>query len=240
MLLKVTHRATVRLCTLPDSHPLRRIVAKAATSPPKTHRSPIDNLLEKHKVNPRILEKIKPALLSPQSRPRFKTRMAATREESIAKEAEDQADFKIYTDGSGNDGNTGAAAAIYRKGHKEPIGCLQRFIGPMTEHNTYKAEAVRLLLGLWLAHKTPGTRNRKVSLYTDNQSIVQAVTRIKSNSGQYLFEEITKIASYVNCDLTIQWISGHSKVEGNERVDEMAKQAAQRTSSRANELPVML
>lgn len=136
-LLKVTHRATVRLCTLPDSHLLHRIVAKAATSLPKKHRSPVNNLLEQHRVNPKRMEKIKPALFSPQSQPRFKTRMATTREESIVKEVEDQADFKIYTDGSGNDENTGAAAVIYKKCQKELIGCLQVFTGPRSEHNTY-------------------------------------------------------------------------------------------------------
>ena len=65
-------------------------------------------------------------------------------------------------------------------------------------------------------------------------------TRTKANSGQYIFEEITKVASAINCDLTIHWISGHSKVEGNEKVDELAKQAAQHTSSRTDELPMRL
>ena len=43
--------------------------------------------------------------------PRVKTEIAASR-----KEAKDQADFKIFTNGSGHGGKIGAAAIMYRKG----------------------------------------------------------------------------------------------------------------------------
>ena len=187
------------------------------------------------------MEKIVPTPNSPQSPQSFATKIVSTREESIEEEAKDQAEYKIYSDGSGNNENTGAAAVMYRKGQVPRTRSLQLHMGPRSKHNTYEAEVVGAILGLWLAHEMPETRNRKVSLYIDNQALVRALSDTKAKSGQHLLEEIKRIANDTRCDLTVRWISGHSKVRGNEEVDEMAKQAsADRTSSRDLDLPPKL
>lgn len=55
LLLKSTHRAAIRLCTLPDTHPLHRYVEQAAANPPKTHMSAIDFLMKSFKLNPQLV-----------------------------------------------------------------------------------------------------------------------------------------------------------------------------------------
>ncbi len=166
---------------------------------------------------------------------------SAYTEESIEEEAKDQADYRIYSDGSGNDENAGVAAVMYKKGQGPKTNSLQLFVGPRSKHNTYEGEAIGAALGLGLAHETPATRNRKVSLYIDNQSIVRALSDTKAKSGQHLLEEVTRIAEDTRCDLMIHWISGHSKVKGNEEADELAKKAStEHISSGATDLPLKL
>ncbi len=119
---------------------------------------------------------------------------SAYMEESIEEEAKDQADYRIYSDESGNDENAGVATVMYKKGQGPKTNSLQLFVGPRSKHNMYEAEAIGVAPGLWLAHETLATRNRKVSLYINNQSIVQALSDTKIKSGQHLLEEVTRIA----------------------------------------------
>jgi ribonuclease HI len=167
----------------------------------------------------------------------FKVTTADTREESMELEKHDKADFRIYTDGSGNEGNTGAAAVMYKKGRTTPIKTLQYHLGSKDDHNSYEAELVGGILGIWLAESSPESRGKTVSLYTDNQSLLQAVVKIGSKSGQHLVKAIKDSANNAKCKLTLKWISGHSKVDGNEKADELAKQAADHKSSRIEHLP---
>jgi hypothetical protein len=78
---------------------------------------------------------------------------------------------------------------------------------------------------------------KKVSLYIDNQSVISALTSPKSTSGQYLLNALRLSANDIGCDLTIRWISSHSKVKGNEDIDNLAKIAAEGRSSTIANLP---
>jgi hypothetical protein len=76
-----------------------------------------------------------------------------------------------------------------------------------------------------------------VSLYIDNQSVISALSTPKSTSGQYLLNFLRLSANDIGCELTIRWISSHSKVKGNEDVDNLAKVAAEGRSSASVSLP---
>jgi len=240
LLLKNTQRAVVRLCTLPNSHPLHDIVHQAATSKPAKHLTPIDNLDGLFHLDPKNTESIIPTAQSPYHIQKFKVTTADTREESIELEKNNKADYRIYTDGSGIEGNTGAVAVMYKKGRKTLIKSLQYYLGPKEDHNSYEAELIGGILGVWLAESSPETRGKTVLLYTDNQSLLQAVTKIGSKSGQHLVKALEDLANNAKCKLTFNWISGHRKVEGNEKVDKLAKQAADHKSSRIKHLPPKL
>ena len=166
--------------------------------------------------------------------------MDNTREDSINSEATDKADFKVFSDGSGHDNGIGAAAILYEKNRHRPLRSLKAHLGTPDKYNTFEAEAVGVVLALWLIRTTPETLGKTVSLFTDNQSIVMALSSAKAASGQYLIDSIKNAANTAGARLTIKWISGHSKVKGNEDVDKLAKDAADGRSSRREDLPHLL
>jgi ribonuclease HI len=238
-LLKVCHRATTRMCTLLQTHPIHQLIRSAASKRPKKHLGPLDHLFERYNINPSKLETIYPTNEDTQSES-ILTEIANTREGSIEQEKGDNADFKIYSDRSGNNGETGAAAVLYNKGQTEPVKSTQKYIGPAQEHNTYKAEVVGAILAMWLIKSTPETSGKTVSLYTDNQSLIHSMHRPRATSGQHLVKNLISEAKKVNARLQIKWISGHSNVPGNEKADELAGEAAGGRSSRQEDLPPKL
>jgi len=238
LLRKSCHRALVRLLTLPRSHPLHKIIQKARSFPPSKHLSPIDQLLKIFRLHRKTIETIAP--LTEICRNRFATEVPSSRKESIVSEAGDAADFKIFSDGSGHDGHIGAAAVIYKKGVRRPIGNIKAHLGPSTKHTTYEGEVVGGILAVWLARNTPGTVAKHISLYTDNQSFIAAIKNPKPAPGQYLTQEMQRLANAPLFNLKIKWISGHSKVVGNEEADKLAKEAAEGKASRRLDLPPLL
>jgi hypothetical protein len=231
MLKKSCHRAMVRMTTLPSSHSLHQIVQKVKSSLPSKHLSPIDHLIKIFKLQRKTIETIMPPTESHPNR--FTTEIADSRKDSIAQEVKDNADFKIFSDGSGQDGYVGAAAVIYKKGVRRPVGHLKAHLGPLTKHTTYEGEAVGGILALWLARETPGTIAKQISLYIDNQSLITATKNPKSVSGQYLLQDLRKAANSPLFKLKIRWISGHSKVGkrgSNTRKQQMDEQVGGRNS----------
>jgi len=156
-------------------------------------------------------------------------------------EAADNSEVKLYADGSGLEGNVGAAAALYRQGRQNPK-VLRYCLGPLTHHTTYSAEAVGTSLALYLLSKELDVSS--VSLNIDSQATITAMNKQEARSGQHIIEECIRLVwkcwknnHQLNYHLNIHWISGHSGVEGNELVDEEAKRAAQGNSSAKRSLP---
>ena len=104
----------------------------------------------------------------------------------------------------------------------------------------FEAEAIGALLATQLIRNCPETTGKKVSLYIDNQSILASMANPKAASRQYLIKHLNLLANDLACNLGIHWISSHSKVKGNEKVDELAKEAANGKSSARINLPHIL
>jgi hypothetical protein len=113
-------------------------------------------------------------------------------------------------------------------------------LGSPDKHNVYEAEAVGALLALWILENTPATVGKTVSLYIDNQALVTALPHPKASLGQYLIDLLRTAIDGTGCNLTIRWISGHSKIRGNEEADRLAKEAAAGRSSPRDRLPHVL
>ena len=239
-LLKACHSAMVRLLTLPDTHPLHQIIRAAKRRPPIKHLTPIDYHLKLFALANTKVETIQPTACLPRRNSQFSTKIEPDREDSIRYELRDDADYKIFSDGSGQDNGIGAAAILYKKNRARPLKLLQYYLGTPTEHNTYEAEAVGALLALWLIRTTPETLGKKVSLYIDNQSVIIAAITMKASSGQHLLNSIRLAANDSGSSLTLRWISSHSNVKGNEAVDKLAKNAAEGRSSTLDHLPHLL
>jgi ribonuclease HI len=239
-LLKACHRAIVRILTLPESHPLHHTIKQAKRHPPLRHHSPLDQLLKTFSLVNKRVEIIDSATHRPISDKSFDTIIDINREVSITAERADNADYKIYSDGSGHDDGIGAAAVLFKKDRAQPIKSLKKFLGPKTKHNTYEAEATGALLATWILRNYPEVIGKRVTLYIDNQALIQALAGSKPSSGQYIRDAIVKLANTLPCKLTIRWISSHSEVKGNEAADKLAKDAASGRSSRSAELPLLL
>ena len=238
-LLKACHNAVIRSLTLPHTNPIHQVMHEAQRRPPSTHLGPLNRLLELFKLRQSKFETIQPAITINRTI-NFSTFVDSTREDSITSESNDDADFKVFSDGSGLDNGIGAAAIMYEKGRVRPIKSLQAFLGTPDKHNTYEAEAIGAILALWIMSNTPETIGRRVTLYIDNQSIVKAILEPKATSGQYLLSALRMAANGVGCRLSVRWISSHSKVKGNEDVDKLAKKAAEGRSSARARLPHIL
>jgi ribonuclease HI len=239
-LLRICHRATVRLCTLPTSHPLHQIVRDAFDRRPQKHQDPINNAIRMFELDPRKFETIAPDITPPTHTLRFRTLISETREDSIDAEKNDMSDYKIFTDGSGYDGNTGASAVLYKRGVEHEVKSLKYHLGSLTKHTTYEAEAVGALLATWLIHSIQGPARPSISLYTDSQAFIRSSTKRTSGSVRYLVDAFRSATDTTLGAVQLNWISGHSDVKGNEKADELAKQAAQGQSSPVDELPPLL
>jgi ribonuclease HI len=191
-------------------------------------------------LNRKTIETILPAAQCPRRKRNFTIKIAGSRKESIKREKEDDAEFKVFSDGSGLEDGIGAAAVLYTKERHTPIGHLKAFLGPPAKHNTYEAETVGAILATWLLSKCPETTGKKVSLYIDNQSVLASISNPKATSGQHLIRHLTTLANALACNLSLHWISSHSKVKGNEKVDELAKEAASGRASTRASLPHIL
>ena len=171
--------------------------------------------------------------------PHFKTRIPATRKLSIEEEGIDQADFKIFSDSSGQEERI-EAVVIYKKGRSAPLRHLKAHLGPSTKHNTYEGEAVGGLLANWLIWCIPGTSFRSVSVYIDNQPLIKVAVKTGAWSGQHLVWAFADMLDNLRAKVTIQWISSHSEVKGNEETNRLAKEAAAGKASRQEDLPPLL
>ena len=111
---------------------------------------------------------------------------------------------------------------------------LKVHLGPNTKHNTYEAEIIGAMLAVWLIRGCVETLGKVVSIYIDNQAVLSTIINPRAKPGQYLARHLNSMANELLCVLGIHWTSSHSKVRGNEKVDELVKEAADgRSSARA-------
>jgi hypothetical protein len=149
------------------------------------HCSPLHILAFVYDIKPDNYEEIKTVRSKPQYENKFHMAIDGTAEESIDRDRECNADVQIYADGSGLDGKAGAAAVIYWGIH--PPKTLRFYLGPLTEHTTFEAEAVGVLLGLHMLSYEKDILTAHISI--DNQAIIQALSARKPKAGKHIIEE---------------------------------------------------
>ena len=179
-LLKACHNTLIHILTLPDSHPLHHIIHHARRNLPNKHLSPINLLLKQFNISNATFKTIHPVIYIERPTNKYTMTIDKSRKDSIKSEANDNANFKICSDGSGQDNGIGSAAILYRTGSSSQAKLLKAYIGDAGDHNTFKAKIVGAIIALWIIHITLETIGKQVSLYTDNQSIIEALKH-----GQY-------------------------------------------------------
>ena len=112
---KICHWAAIRLAALPESHPLHKPVLICTRRRAKRHLSPIHVLLQTYGIKPAELE-VFSMKWPPNGKCVLTSDVAESQDSLKVADLEDDADLKIYTDGSGQDGMAGAAAILYKGG----------------------------------------------------------------------------------------------------------------------------
>ncbi|CDO77770.1 hypothetical protein BN946_scf185041.g1, partial [Trametes cinnabarina] len=241
---QICHRAAVRLCTLPTTHPLAPHVQRAGGRFVKAHRSALHELLDAYRpwLNYKNTEHVAAVRLPPWWRPLHRVHVLEDREEAAADDqhwARDGA-YRVYTDGSDIDGGVGAAALLYAPGRAQPK-VLRLHLGPSTHHTVYEAEIVATILGVELLRReTHCTQQALIAL--DNMAAIQASELRTTGPARYLtdlFHAAVRSLKHDRPDLrlTLRWVPGHADVPGNETADEAAKAAAAGDSSLVQQLP---
>lgn len=89
----------------------------------------------------------------------------------------------MYTDGSGIDGQVGAAAILYKNG---TIKSRRRMrLGSIKHHTVYEGEGVGMILGLELMREERHLEGM-VSMGVDNMAAISAMQSIKPKAGHYI------------------------------------------------------
>jgi len=241
------YQAAIRLAAHPQSHPLHGPVQKAAQKYVKSHRSSLHQLYHASQLDIASVETITHSRHPPNDRNPYSIDIAKTREQAIEDHDNNADEVKVYCDGSGIDGNIGAAAVLYRRGRPRPR-ILRYHLGSIANHTVYEAEAVGLTLAAQLL-SLEDDLTYPASIYVDNQATMRSGDLFSTKSGHYLIDHFRRIIKELkrtskdhNFKVKVHWISGHDGVEGNERADQEAKKAArdQRDNSATHRLPPYL
>ena len=232
LVARIRHRAAMRIATLPEGHPLHaRLHRMRRRKQAKTFKSPVDDLVAEFKV-----DKIRMETTAAIRRPPYwefsgTCRIARTEEEAIEEEEHDNADLKIYSDGSGLEKVIGASAVLFRDGVERRS---RRFrLGKDDSHEVYDGEGVGILSGLSIA-RIEGREIqrvlRSISVYVDNQAAIRALEIRHPGPSHYIWDAIDQelgllIAEHPGVQVTFRWIPAHKDIHGNERADQEAKRA---------------
>ena len=243
---RACHDAITRIATLPQEHPLHKLIRKSAKRQIKRHRSPLHALTNIFGLDPSKMERIPLVRTHPKKRGSQIVRLdiPPNKEESKRADANAIESIKVYSDGSAHNGGVGAAATLKRKGKTDRT--IKLYLGTTEQHTVYEAELVGMILGLHLI-KTEARSKTKCALSVDNQAALVAIKLEMNKSGQHLAVNLLQIAKQLldrrdnrKFRLTYRWSAGHVGIQGNEEADKAAKEAAEGGSLDRKDLPPCL
>ncbi len=130
-------------------------------------------------------------------------------------------DALFYTDGSGTNGQVGAASVL-------PFMNLtiRAYLGEAHLFTVYSGELVGILLALWTARDHLWLKT-KILIFTDNQASIKAISNPGNQSGQSILANIVTAVDALRDqgkEVGLHWIPAHQEIEGNELADCAAKQ----------------
>jgi ribonuclease HI len=168
--------------------------------------------------------------------------IAESKEQAKEGEGADESWVKVFMDGSGYEGQVGAAAVLYQDGTVRSRRRMR--LGSIRHHTIYEGEGVGMILGLELIREERHASGT-ILMGVDNTAAITATHSIKPGPGHYLwdlFHRRLKMVSdrHQDMDLLIRWMPGHIDIEGNEEADKEAKAAAKHRSSPNQKLPSQL
>ncbi|KAG2068145.1 ribonuclease H-like protein, partial [Suillus decipiens] len=159
----------------------------------------------------------------------YSTHIAPSKKQAIEEHSQNTDNIQVYCDGSGHQGNIGAAAVLFRMGKHPCVMCY--YLGKDEAHTVFEAEVVGLSLAAELI-TTEEDPTFPLSIFTDNQAAIQSGEGFYSHLGAYLIDHfcsrMKKLArKNSNFKSTVRWVPGHSEVHGNDEADKHAKKATE-------------
>jgi len=238
---KLSAHAALRIASKPESHPIHRF-AKQSARYIKRHRCPLHELFHAFSINPSSYEKIDPFLWSPKARNKLEISIEPSREEAVLFDKHLTSTVKLYSDGSGYEGNIAASAAMFDVDLGSPVWAAAQ-LGTKDERTVYEAEIIGMTIAVHLAANE--SYNDTVSLGVDNQAALKCLKTAGAKPGQQLVKRLADTIAKAkkrrrSMKLRGYWTPGHENVEGNEFADEKAKSAAKNGSQNVHLLPTFL
>ncbi|KZP26428.1 hypothetical protein FIBSPDRAFT_732299, partial [Athelia psychrophila] len=252
-------RATARICTLPQTHPLHSIARRAASKCVKSHRSPLHYLFHLTGLRPDFTETITPIRRSRNCIVPHNTHIEGSKEDAlrVAQQVNGTAPVRVYVDGSGCKGGIGASAVRYEG--TSVIAVCRYYLGSSKRYTVHNGEAVGIIMGMHLLLNFTRQLTGPTIIGCDNQAVIRGLNNQQSHSGHHLLDHIHKLEEQLhakqdrkqedgseikdlhrwhpNIHLKMRWIPGHFDNRGNKAVDEEAKQAEKGETSQDKGLP---
>ncbi|KAK8012044.1 mitochondrial 2-oxoglutarate/malate carrier protein [Apiospora arundinis] len=142
----------------------------------------------------------------------------------------------FYTDGSGYNGGVGVATFQPRQLTSRVERSETAYLGPLTQSTVYLAELKGIHMSLGITLRLRNRQFTRIDIFTDNQAAIASSAWPQRQSGQWLLRQIAaQLATLQQQDIrvNIHWIPAHTGVPGNERADELAKEAAEAPATAA-------
>ena len=139
---KACHDVITRIATLPQEHPLHKLIRRSTKRQVKRHRTPMHMLTNIFRTDPDKMETIPPVRTHPKKRGLQAVRIdiPSNKEESKRADTNTIESIKVYSDGSAHDGKVGAAAILRREGKSDRV--MKLHLGTTEQHTVYEAELV--------------------------------------------------------------------------------------------------
>ena len=215
--------------TTAAKHPIQPCIQQAVNSKSQHYISPLEYIARSYpNYAAERLETILPYARPPWWAPNFTINISGSKEAAKLLHENTMCNddtLYVYTDGSGIDGQVGAAAYS-----PTTLSTKQQYLGSENQHNIYSAELTGIEIAVNIA-QTCQNNYKQCVIYADSQAAIKATVKPGRQSGQSilcsLLSSIDNLISSRGIDLHIAWIPGHRDIEGNEMADKAAKAAAQ-------------
>ncbi|MBW0518934.1 hypothetical protein O181_058649 [Austropuccinia psidii MF-1] len=235
--IRLSHNYIYCTWSLPPNHPVKNLVKKEILEAYQIHSSPISLVIRKEELSSmlrtNIIETIYPKPMAPWlsilDRP---CNLQLTREDAkkqtkyqLLKETEKHS-IIIFTDGSLIPGQGAGAAALLTNTNRNK-SC---FIGTTASVSNFEAELMGIQLAADLIEEelTMNENIKSAAIFSDSQgALIKSTNPYYSSSGQHIyvrtFNKLRKLKEKL--EITLYWCPGHEEIEGNCKVDELAKEA---------------
>lgn len=224
--------------TKPSHHPLRSFVDHARASKTQCHHNifqrffqsnlstEFDEFARQKTIDPTI------RLLKPNNLNTVVQRLEKLAIDGAKSLKPSPQHLLISTDGSRlPEKGTGAAAWCSNTDR-----AVVEYLGPARSHGIFEAEYHGLHLGLSLTLRHTTIKTRLATILLDNQGVVLDMKSQKTSLESLINKQRAHtILNYINRSypwvrVVVRWCPGHTGIQGNKKVDKLAKKAAVRPS----------